>query len=77
MDDGETAVQSLPLPVSPPLPAAGPDPIEQLIERWWADQFPGSVLAHHTEVWNYVWAAKELLKQLLAEAASAAAKGSN
>lgn len=46
-------------------PAPPPDPLEQLIERWWADHFPGSILAQHTEVWNYVAAAVGELKRLL------------
>ena len=43
--------------------------IEQLIERWWADHFPGSAVARDTQAWNIAHAAKEKLKRLF--------KGSN
>ena len=43
--------------------------IEQLIEMWWADHFPGSAVARDTLAWNVAHAAKENLKRLL--------KGSN
>jgi hypothetical protein len=39
--------------------------IEQLIERWWADHFPGSPVARDTQAWNIAHAAKERLKRLL------------
>jgi hypothetical protein len=42
-----------------------PHPLEALIERWWADHFPGSVVARYTECWNYAHSAKEALKALL------------
>jgi hypothetical protein len=45
--------------------AAVPASIEQLIERWWADHFPGSTIARDTQAWNVAHAAKERLKQLL------------
>jgi hypothetical protein len=48
---------------------AAPVSIEQLIERWWADHFPGSAVARDTQAWNIAHAAKEKLKRLL--------KGSN
>jgi hypothetical protein len=44
---------------------ADPAPIEQLIERWWADHFPGSAVARDTQAWNIAHAAKERLKRLL------------
>jgi hypothetical protein len=44
---------------------AEPVPIEQLIERWWADHFPGSAIARDTQAWNVAHAAKERLKRLL------------
>ncbi len=40
-------------------------PIDQLIERWWADHFPGSAIARDTQAWNVAHAAKERLKRLL------------
>ena len=39
--------------------------IEELIERWWADHFPGSPVARDTQTWNVAYAAKERLKRLL------------
>lgn len=45
--------------------AAKPVPIDQLIERWWADHFPGSTIARDTQAWNVAYAAKERLKRLL------------
>lgn len=39
--------------------------IDQLIERWWHDHFPGSALARDTQAWNVAYAAKETLKRLL------------
>lgn len=44
---------------------ATPLSIEQLIERWWADHFPGSAVARDTQAWNIAHAAKERLKRLL------------
>jgi hypothetical protein len=41
------------------------DRIETLIERWWADHFPGSPVAQVTQAWNHAFAAKEELKRLL------------
>ena len=42
--------------------------IDQLIERWWEDHFPGSAVARDTIAWNVAHAAKETLKQLLVRA---------
>ena len=42
-----------------------PAAIEQPIERWWADHFPGSAVARDTQAWNIAHAAKEKLKRLL------------
>ena len=50
---------------SPVLPLSGAPSIDQLIERWWADHFPGSAIARDTEAWNVAHAAKETLKRLL------------
>jgi hypothetical protein len=44
---------------------AAPPSIELLIERWWADHFPGSAVARDTQAWNIAHAAKEILKRLL------------
>jgi len=46
---------------APPAPHA----IEALIERWWADHFPGSPVAQVTPAWNHAFAAKEDLKRRL------------
>ena len=45
--------------------AAAADAVEQLIERWWGDHFPGSAVARDTQAWNIAHAAKEGLKRLL------------
>ena len=45
--------------------ADAPPSIEELIERWWADHFPGSAVARDTQAWNIAHAAKERLKRLL------------
>jgi hypothetical protein len=44
---------------------AEPVPVDELIERWWADHFPGSAIARDTQAWNVAHAAKEVLKRLL------------
>jgi hypothetical protein len=41
-------------------------PLEQLIEAWWQDHFPGSPVAQVTRAWNHAFAAKEELKRRLA-----------
>jgi len=48
-------------------PPPGTDSIETLIERWWADHFPGSPVAQVTQAWNHAFAAKEELKRRLAK----------
>jgi hypothetical protein len=48
-----------------PLPAP-PEDIHALVERWWADHFPGSPVAATTAAWNHAFAAKEELKRRLA-----------
>jgi hypothetical protein len=47
------------------IPTTDPVSIEQLIERWWSDHFPGSAIARDTQAWNVAHFAKERLKQLL------------
>ena len=39
--------------------------IDELIERWWQDHFPGSAVARDSQAWNTAHAAKEALKRLL------------
>jgi len=50
------------------------DDIEALIERWWAEHFPGSPVAQVTQAWNHALAAKEALKRVLQNVASATVK---
>lgn len=40
--------------------------VVELVERWWAEHFPGSPVGERTEAWNVAHAAKEDLKQRLA-----------
>jgi hypothetical protein len=49
----------------PTVKLSPPHSINQLIEGWWADHFPGSAVARDTQAWNIAHAAKERLKQLL------------
>jgi hypothetical protein len=49
---------------SPGVPAA-PGSLEDIVERWWEDHFPGSPVAQVTAVWNHAFAAKEELKRRL------------
>ena len=46
------------------------NPLDQMIERWWEDHFPGSAVARDTASWNVAHAAKESLKRLLVQALS-------
>ena len=46
-----------------PLAASGS--IDALIERWWAEHFPGSPVSQVTQAWNHAFAAKEDLKRRL------------
>ena len=51
---------------SPGAPDA-PGSLEDIVERWWEDHFPGSPVAQVTSVWNHAFAAKEELKRRLKE----------
>ena len=51
-------------------PAAPEKNFDALVERWWADHFPGSVVAAYTQAWNVAYSAKEALKALLRRAAA-------
>ena len=42
-----------------------PKPVEDIVERWWEDHFPGSPVAQVTAAWNHAFAAKEQLKRRL------------
>jgi hypothetical protein len=49
-------------------PSGAPDASRSfgdIIERWWADHFPGSPVAQVTSAWNHAFAAKEELKRRL------------
>lgn len=46
------------------------NPLDQMIERWWEDHFPGSAVARDTASWNVAHAAKESLKRALVQALS-------
>jgi hypothetical protein len=50
--------------------------VEQTIELWWQNHFPGSAVARDTEAWNVAYAAKEALKRLLGQDQDAVLKGS-
>ena len=54
---------------APAADAAAPDQpdknFDALVERWWADHFPGSAVAAYTQAWNVAYSAKEALKALL------------
>ncbi len=38
---------------------------DDIVERWWTDNFPGSRVALYVDIWNHAYAAKEQLKTLL------------
>jgi hypothetical protein len=65
----EDSEGSAPLPKeieqSPVAPRCAVLSIDQLVERWWQDHFPGSAIARDTQAWNVAHAAKEMLKRLL------------
>jgi hypothetical protein len=65
----EDSEGSAPLPEeieqSPVAPRGRDLSIDQLIESWWQDHFPGSAIARDTQAWNVAHAAKETLKRLL------------
>jgi len=68
MNDTASPTAAMPAPV----PEPSPETHATLIERWWADHFPGSPVAAVTAAWNHAFAAKEELKRRLA-----ALKGDN
>ena len=65
----EDAEEGLTLPKemerNPTTPGGRACSIDQLIERWWQDHFPGSAVARDSQAWNTAHAAKEALKRLL------------
>ena len=46
-----------------------PQSIEDFVERWWENHFPGSPVAQVTQAWNHAFAAKEELKRRLVDLA--------
>ena len=42
-----------------------PPSVEDIVEGWWEDHFPGSPVAQVTAAWNHAFAAKEQLKRRL------------
>jgi hypothetical protein len=46
-----------------------PQSIEDIVERWWENHFPGSPVAQVTQAWNHAFAAKEELKRRLVDLA--------
>ena len=46
-------------------PSPGAESLDDIVERWWADHFPGSPVAQVTSAWNHAFAAKEELKRRL------------
>jgi hypothetical protein len=45
--------------------AAIPQTLEDIVELWWEDHFPGSPVAQVTAAWNHAFAAKQELKRRL------------
>ncbi len=38
---------------------------DDIVEKWWTDNFPGSRVALYVDIWNHAYSAKEQLKALL------------
>jgi hypothetical protein len=64
-DVKEGLIQPEDIERSPVTPGGRALSIDQMIERWWQDHFPGSAVARDTQAWNTAHAAKEALKRLL------------
>lgn len=51
-----------------PAPVASAAPVvtktDEIVDRWFRD-FPGTVVTDTTEQWNFLYAAKERLKEML------------
>ena len=59
----ETAASDVAAP--PPGDPGASGSLEDIVERWWTDHFPGSPVAQVTSAWNHAIAAKEELKRRL------------
>lgn len=65
------AVSTVPGPLSIAPPAADAEGdirrahISTLVEEWWNDHMPGSVVGRNVEIWNYVHGTKDALKTKL------------
>ena len=44
-----------------------PQRLDEIVERWWQDHFPGSPVAQVTTAWNHALAAKDELKRRLGD----------
>ena len=58
----ETAAAAVAVPPGAPTASGS---LDDIVERWWADHFPGSPVAQVTSAWNHAFAAKEDLKRRL------------
>ena len=75
----DTAPSRAARPALAPEPSPDPQttPHDALVERWWADHFPGSPVAALTAAWNHAYAAKEDLKRRLSSPNRASLKEEN
>ena len=64
MDDPTAAPAAAPLSAAE---QAAPGSLDDIVERWWNDHFPGSPVAQLTAAWNHAFAAKDELKRRLKE----------
>lgn len=58
----ETVAPGVPPPPGDPATSGS---LDEIVEHWWADHFPGSPVAQVTAAWNHAFAAKEELKRRL------------
>ena len=65
-DTSDSAASAPPSDTSAPRPADTPS-LTDIVERWWADHFPGSPVAQIAQAWNHAFAAKEELKRRIAD----------
>jgi len=77
MNDTAPSRAARPALAPEPPPDPQPNPHDALVERWWADHFPGSPVAALTAAWNHAYAAKEDLKRRLSSPNRASLKEEN